>query len=341
MALLVFGEPSVRQAYVGVMRLVATANGARPFEGERAEMVRKFAGLQGCTKCHGLSRSIDFSHLLGVDEPWPNEQLALAAIRGGLITEKDRLEAVHAGLLVAMFAPEPDLVALQAARWVAQALDCDDQLAANLEQIASLNTAAAKADLFRRFLSERIAVDGAVIAAHMERHDLAAITRPALIERYHGLMASAPPGSLGAEMRAFYRDAHFEVPGMPGSPLPVEFLGSHDVHHVLSGYNTTPQGEVYTAVFNAANASAGIGWLAVVLLQWHQGIKLGVFEPNHSHLDPEMMAMAAARGAQTKIDIYSADWDWLSLLAEPLDEVRAAIGIPPGGQIGPGGSWGL
>jgi mono/diheme cytochrome c family protein len=341
MALLVFGSPEVRRAYVGAMRLVATANGSRPFEGDRAELVRKFAGLVGCAGCHGFSHSLDFSSLLGADEPWPDGETALATIRAGLTTEKDRLEAVHAGLLVAMFSPEPDPVAVQTARWIANALDCDEQLAGNVEQIANQNAAAAKSDVFRRFLSERIAVERGVIDAHMERHDLASITRPEMIERYHQLMAEAPAGSLGAEMRAFYNDAHFDVPGTPGSPLPVEFLGSHDVHHVLSGYNTTPQGEVYTAVFNAANASAGIGWLAVVLLQWHQGIKLGVFEAVHSHLDPEMMAAAAARGAQTKVDIYSAHWDWLSLLAQPLHEVRATIGIPPGGQVAPGESWGL
>ncbi len=341
MALLVFGSPEVRQAYVAVMRLVATANGTRPFDGPRAELVRKFAGLQACGGCHGFARSLDFSALLGEANPWPNEQAALADIRRGLVSEKDRLEALHAGQLVAMFSPEADPVAIQAARWMASALGCDDALGASLEAIASRNAAAAKADLFRRCLSERVGIKREIIDAHMDRHDLSAIGRPANIERFHTLIAEAPEGSLGAEMRNFYRDANFEVPGMPGSPLPVEFLGSHDVHHVLAGYDTSPQGEVYTAVFNAANASAGIGWLAVVLLQWHQGVKLGVFEPVHSHLEPEMMAAAASRGAQTKIDIYAAKWDWLGLLMEPLAEVRAAIGIPSGGQVHLGGYWGL
>ena len=99
--------------------------------------------------------------------------------------------------------------------------------------------------------------------------------------------------------------------------------------------------EAYTAVFNAANAEAGIGWLTVVLLQWHQGIKLGVFPEGHSHLDPTTMAEAWARGAQTTTDIYDAGWDWMALLDLPLDDVRAALAIPAGGRatVSPGGSW--
>jgi hypothetical protein len=77
----------------------------------------------------------------------------------------------------------------------------------------------------------------------------------------------------------------------------------------------------------------------VVLLQWHQGIKLGVFPPGHSHLDPAMVADAALRGSQTGTDVYDAQWDWMSLLDQPLDEVRSALGIPPGGQVAHGESW--
>jgi len=76
-----------------------------------------------------------------------------------------------------------------------------------------------------------------------------------------------------------------------------------------------------------------------VLLQWHQGIKLGVFPEGHSHLEPAQMAEAAKRGARTTVDIYSATWDWMALLDQPLDDVRAAIGITGVGQVGPGESW--
>ncbi len=339
MALLVFGTHDARRAHVAVMRMVATVNGSRPFEGDTAELVRKFAALQGCPRCHGFDKALDFSDILNGSPPWDHPKRAVDLLKQQLKTAKDREEAVHAGLLVAMFGDNQDPEALHVAHAIARDLGVDDDILDGVVRIANDNAASAKADLFRRFLSERIAVDSDLIKNHMERHDLASLSRPELIAHYHQLMAAAPAGSLGAEMRAFYRDASFPVPGMPGSPLPVEFLGSHDVHHVLAGYDISPQGEVYTAVFNAGNTRAGIGWLSVVLLQWHQGVKLGVFDPVHSHLDPAIMARAAERGAQTKINIYDAQWDWMSLLAEPLDEVRRSLSIPPGGLVGPGQKW--
>jgi hypothetical protein len=321
------------------MRLVATALETRPFDGSSSELVQMFAGLMGCAGCHGFEESLDFSDLLGETLPWSEIDEAIAMIEALLIGDRDRTEVVNSGLLVAMFADSPDLDALLAARQIARSLGCDDTLIDNIVAIANESAATAKADLFRRFLSERIDVESETIREHMERHDLDAITRPSDIERYHLLITEAPEGSLGAEMRFFYSDAKFDIPGTPGVPLPVEFLGSHDIHHVLAGYNTSAQGEAYTAVFNAANASAGIGWLSVVLLQWHQGIKLGVFPEGHSHLDPAQMADAALRGSQTTTDVYDAHWDWMALLSLPLDEVRSSLGIPPGGQVSAGSSW--
>jgi hypothetical protein len=298
-----------------------------------------FAGLMGCAGCHGFEESLDFSDLLGESLPWVEVDEVITMIEALLANEQDRTEVVNSGLLVAMFADTPDLDGLLAARQIARSLGCDDSLIDNIVAIASESAVTAKADLFRRFLSERIDVESETIRNHMERHDLDAITRPSDIERYHQLITDAPEGSLGAEMRFFYSDAKFDIPGTPGVPLPVEFLGSHDIHHVLGGFNTSAQGEAYTAVFNAANASAGIGWLSVVLLQWHQGIKLGVFPAGHSHLDPAMMADAAWRGSQTTVDIYDAHWDWMALLILPLDDVRSSLGIPPGGQVSAGSSW--
>ena len=321
------------------MRLVATALETRPFAGSSSELVQMFAGLMGCAGCHGFEESLDFSDLLGETLPWSEVDEAIVMIEALLTDERDRTEVVNSGLLVAMFADSPDLDALLTARQIARSLGCDDTLIDNIVAIANESAATAKADLFRRFLSERIDVESETIREHMERHDLDAITRPSDIERYHLLITEAPEGSLGAEMRFFYSDAKFDIPGTPGVPLPVEFLGSHDIHHVLAGYNTSAQGEAYTAVFNAANAEAGIGWLSVVLLQWHQGIKLGVFPEGHSHLDPAQMADAALRGSQTTTDVYDAHWDWMALLSLPLDEVRSSLGIPPGGQVSAGSSW--
>ncbi|MEN9595318.1 MAG: hypothetical protein RLY23_1801 [Actinomycetota bacterium] len=115
MALLVFGPPETRRAYISVMRLVATALGTRPFAGDEAELVTMFAALEGCAGCHGFDEPLDFSDLLGPNEPWVDSEAAIAEILKGLTTESDRLEAVHAGLLVSLFADDPDPEATAAA----------------------------------------------------------------------------------------------------------------------------------------------------------------------------------------------------------------------------------
>ncbi len=339
MALLVFGTPNERRGLVAVMRMVASACGTRPFEGDRADLVGMFAGLQGCAGCHGFAEPLDFSDLLTLDEPWPDADSGIVEIGQLLATPEQRLEAVHAGLLVALYSVEQDPAGLDAARWISRQLGAGDSITLTATLTAGQHARAAQADLFRRFLSSRIDIPIDTIRAFAARKDLGAITAPDTISHYHGLLDSAPDGSLGSEMRRFYSDASFDVPGTPGTPLPVEFLGAHDVHHVVSGYDTMAHGEVYTAVFNAGNSSAGIGWLSVVLLQWHQGIKVGVFNPAHAHLDPAIIADAAYRGSRTHVDVYRADWDWMSLLGRPLEDVRAGLGVPPGGTVLPGNSW--
>ncbi|MSX39132.1 MAG: hypothetical protein F2773_08020 [Actinobacteria bacterium] len=339
MAMLAFGSPLERRGLVAVMRMVATAVGTRPFDGDRADLVRMFAGLESCSGCHGFPESLDFSDLTGDIEPWADGADGIAEIMKCLPGDKQRLEAVHAGLLVALYSIEQDPVGLSAARWISKELGASDSMVRTATLTAGVHSHAAQADLFRRFMSERIGVPVDEVRKFASRKDLGAITAPALNDRYHRLLEQAPDGSLGGEMRRFYSDAPFAVPGTPGVPLPVEFLGSHDVHHVLAGYDTMAHGEVYTAVFNAGNAAAGIGWLSVVLLQWHQGIKIGVFNPAHAHLDPAIVADAAQRGAATHVDVYSYEWDWMSLLERPLDEVRGSLGIPPGGTVLAGATW--
>jgi len=338
-ALLAFGTPRERRGLVAVMRMVATANGTRPFDGDRAELVGMFAGLQSCAGCHGFDESIDFSDLLGADEPWADPEMGIAEIRACLPDPAQALEAIHAGVLVALYSIEQDPAGLDAARWISKQLGASDSMVRSVTLTAGNHSKAAQADVFRRFLSDRINIDINEVRRFAERKDLGALSSIAMIEDYHRTLDAAPDGSLGYEMRRFYSDAPFEVPGTPGTPLPVQFLGSHDVHHVLAGYDTLAHGEVYTAVFNAGNSSAGIGWLSVVLLQWHQGIKIGVFNPAHAHLDPAIVADAAQRGGATHVDVYRADWDWVSLLPRPLDEVRAELGIPQGGTVAAGASW--
>jgi len=339
MAILTFGSPAARRAYVSAMRMAATALGTRAFEGPQAELVTMFAGLVGCSGCHGFEQSLQLSDLLGPDEPWPDAEQGIAAIAEAMADMQQRQEAVHAALMVSLYSPVSDPQGVSAARWIGKKLGVSDELMSLVEEVAHHNAAEAKGDIFRRMLSQRTPFQQQQIADYAASGDLASLTDTVMAKQFHSLVESAPEGSLGAEMKVFYETAGFEMPGKEGSPLPVEFLAVHDVHHVLAGYGTSAHGEVYTAVFNAANSPDGIGWLTVVLIQWHQGIKMGVFPPAHAHLKPATMALAAQRGAELNQDICSPDWDWLSLLNQPLGQVRKGLNIPDGGYIEVGDAW--
>jgi len=337
--LTVFGEPAAIRGRIAAMRMVATAAGARPFSGPQADLVRGFAALSGCAGCLGLGSGLDFKDLVGEGEPWPDAEAGIALMRPWLPDEKSRDAAVYAGMMTALYAYDPDPQGVAVARRIALGLGVDDALIADVERIAGDNASTAKADVFRRMLSGRTGIADATIADQMRRGALGELSRAEYVERFHRRLEEAPEGSLGAEMCRFYADAGFDAPGKPGVPLPAEFLGPHDAHHVLVGYGTSAQGEVYTAVLNAFNSPQGICWLTVALLQWHQGVKMGVFPPVHTHLDPRITANAAERGSRIAVDLCDPQWDWFPLLGRPLDEVRRELGIPPGGLVGPGVSW--
>ena len=322
---------------IAAMRAAATAAGRRPFRGAEADLVRAMGHL--LVGHHAGERPVDLDDLLAESEPWGNLAEALHTIEEMLDRPEDRREAAHAAFLVALVADAPDDEALRTARQVALALHADDQLAVDLEATASEEAAAAEADLFRRFLSWKTGLDVDTIRQRMERRLPVVDTPIAQVEELSRRIAAAETGTVGAELGNFYRDTGFDIPGTPGL-LPLAVLGSHDVHHILTGYDAGPRDEVYLGMFTAANSRrGGTEYLAVVTLQFHQGIKLGVFNPAHAVLDPTEMIEAARRGDETAVDLTTLDWDWISLLDVPLDDARSRLGIPAGGSWRPGGRW--
>ena len=312
------------------------AGGRRPFTGAQADLVRAMAKVAAASH-EGVRRDLDL--LLGTDEPWGEEEGAVAAISAWLTTTQQRRETVHATLLVALDADEPDRLGLAIAHRLAVALGVDDQTMRDVEATSRRSAAQAEADLYRRFLSWKTGVDEVAIAQRLARHQLPVTTPPSTLNRLRNVLAEAREGTVAAELARFYAHTGFDLPGSTGT-LPFEVLGSHDVHHVLAGYGADPDDEVYLAVFTAANSSrGGMDYLAVIMLQWHQGIKLGFFDPARASLDPELLAAALDRGARTTADLSDSDFDVFGILTMDLHEARVHLGIPTGGRVGHLGPW--
>ena len=318
------------------MRAVATARETRPFVGEESDLVRSIAEVVGLA--HSGMEAVDLADVLAPDATWDDGSL-MAELVSALPDPDQRRDAAHCAMMVALMTVDPDRPGLHAARWVAQGLGADDLTVREVEATVGAHAHRAEADLFRRFLSWKTGVPAHVVAARLARHEPAVATPPEEVDRVRRLLDAAPDGSVGRELARFYSDTGFDVPGSPGT-MPLAVLGSHDVHHVLAAYDASPEDEVYLAAFTSANArTGGAEFLAINMLQFHQGIKLGFFDPARSTLDPHAMAVAAERGAETPVDLSSRDWNWQSLLHLPLSEARAQVGIPGAGPVPEGGPW--
>ena len=143
--------------------------------------------------------------------------------------------------------------------------------------------------------------------------------------------ASCPPDTFGHAFFDHFEENGFFFPGNPNG-LAEGFTTPHDSSHVLSGYSTSEGGEICVSTFIGAMHPDHpmAAEVLPVIFSWHLGVKLndiansttGVFEPRH-------FWTAWERGAATTVDVVAADWDFWAATTVPLDELRAAYGVPP------------
>ncbi|MEY4007039.1 MAG: hypothetical protein RLZZ467_47 [Gemmatimonadota bacterium] len=146
-------------------------------------------------------------------------------------------------------------------------------------------------------------------------------------------MCACAPGTLGAEVVAFYERWGFPIPGTGDGPAGISLL-THDMGHVIAGYDTSPPDEI--ALQAMLLAASGFeqhfsSLMAALLLSEAGALPFPGIEPVVGALGragaPEELADAFTRGAACSGDFGLGDH--LALIDEPLDAVRARYGIPP------------
>src|SRR5581483_3892337 len=155
-------------------------------------------------------------------------------------------------------------------------------------------------------------------------------TDDALAARHHAL-GDLPRGTHGRAFFEFYRAYQFAFPGEP-TGLNETFATRHDSTHVLSGYDTSPQGELLVSTFTAGMHphEPMSGHILPVIVSWHLGFKVTDLAGSYKDaLDPEKFFVAWERGGKTTTDVFDTAWDFWAASTQPLDELRAAYGIPP------------
>jgi len=141
-----------------------------------------------------------------------------------------------------------------------------------------------------------------------------------------------PDNTLGHQFFRHCRQNGLSFPGERGG-FPVGALW-HDFGHVLASYDTSPEGEILAASFQAGyrrTEDAFFTMLFAILIHT-SGINMAPFEMpvlkgriGNGDL-AENMFKAWLQGIATKVDI-GADWDFWSYVNLPIDVVRERLGV--------------
>ena len=166
----------------------------------------------------------------------------------------------------------------------------------------------------------------------------------ALVARVDEL-AECPEGSLGHAFLEFYRRNRLRLPTVQ-SPQPAYYV-SHDMNHVIAGYEPTGPGEIAFGAFKVAVRDDDANWMAFmanVLIHEVGLMKHGTssqFVPYGGEIYPghggqgalrlpgaaDLLAEAFVRGGACTSDVTQIDH--LALVHLPLDEVRRRFNVTP------------
>ncbi|HXY95039.1 MAG TPA: hypothetical protein VEP49_21455 [Acidimicrobiia bacterium] len=308
------GTPEQADAALRAMRSVATAGGTRPLtDADRVALV--------------TAHDVIFRGDGSLDPD------ALDAITPGDLAARytKRADAEHlAGFLTVMAMVDGvlDEGRIRTVEDYVRALQLHEPFVRDLQDLARHRLAEARADIGRRnvksFTGRWMGDDlDAWIMPYREHPD------PALHDRYTTL-AGCAGGTFGRAFADFYERNGFDYPGLPDSANE-SFTTPHDCAHVLSGYDTSPQGELLVSTFTAGmHPDEPItGHILPVIVSWHLGVELASFAGSYTGgLDPHKFWAAWARGDETAGDTLSPRWDFWARAAEPLADVRRAMRVP-------------
>ena len=305
------------EAILGAMLAVAARRGAvAPTDSDQASIAA--AGRY----MFRLQEPVDFQRLT-----MPSPSTLAARLT-------DRETAAHALRLIAVMAlvdgaldeAKIDLVADYA-----RALGIEEAYLTELTEAAHGHLRWALADMTRKNMESITGqpwADGDVFAWLLPYRGAGA--DPGLAARYKAL-EHLPAGSFGRAFWKFYRANGYLFPG-ESDALNAVFATPHDSTHIMSGYDTTAGGEILVSTFTAAMHARYpmAGHVLPVIFSWHLGIKINdVAKSTTGTLDPSRFWEAWARGAEMKVDLFDAGWDFWAWTGESLGELRRRYGVVP------------
>jgi ubiquinone biosynthesis protein Coq4 len=148
-------------------------------------------------------------------------------------------------------------------------------------------------------------------------------------------LRALPAGTLGREYARFLDANGLEPLAISDRmrerfrerPYALRYTATHDLHHVLSGFDTGLAGEAGVLAFNVGQGSAPVSraWLAVA------GFFYALLSPTQARRIWHNIGVGLALGRRAAL-VIAAPLE--SYFAEPLGEVRARLGLPDPREAG-------
>lgn len=290
-----------------------TAEGAEPPTARERELVKQL-----------------FPALVG--SPWPEALQAripdrLAAL---ISTERQRLEVMQLFTLLAFLEPRLDAAKVDLLQRLAQVLQVDTEVLADLEQVCQHHVLKAFADMYRRTFRE-LNDDGVIRGYSRFILPMFGIGVDDGHQARYAALGGSPQGSFGSALHDYYNDNGFPFPGSRRG-LPYAYVAVHDVHHVIGDYATDPEGELQVVGFTMGLfPEHGLLIGLPALLQFQMGIAdplaAGVAPRLTDQLDAPAFAAGLNRGAAATGAIRDLHWDFWPWIDRPLAEVREELNL--------------
>jgi hypothetical protein len=308
------GELSEAQKRVGLgaMKAVALAHG---------EMTLEEKNLLDAVAA-ALSTTVD-AEALAIASP---EEVAAAVPAGEW---RERL--VQALIVVAAIDGEatPDEAAL--VDGYAKALGVSDPRQKNLHQIIDGHLMRLRFDLMRRIpivrqlFAETWKEEGVKGVFSLVKAFAGKDVHPDVAWKYKAL-GLLPEGTLGREFWTHMTKRRFAFPGEAGGIA--ERACHHDLTHVLTGYDTDPEGEIQIAAFYAGYKKEDpFGFIFGTLVMFHLGVKVSpIATPAQMKVDPKKVLRAMERGAKINRDLTD-HWSYWEDFEQPIEAVRRKYNI--------------
>lgn len=301
---------------LGALRRVATAGGSRSLTAADRRALDAFDRF--------VLRRDPASDIEALPDPSPTE--LAAALHGADV----RTHVVQFLVVMALVDGVIDEIKIPIVIDYGKALNVHEDAVRQLAELGRGNLAWVRADVQRQNL---LSITGQELSVSVDdwilpyRGDHA---NAKLADRYRAL-GKLPSGTLGRTFFEFYQANRFAFPGEPRG-LNERFATRHDTTHVLSGYNTSPQGELLVSTFTAGMhpQEPMSGHILPVIMSWHMGIELvRLAGSSTGQLDPEKFWFAWERGSEVTTDVFADAWDLWAVAAEPVEDLRNAYHVLP------------